>query len=807
MLTITNFPPQRIPDKEKTQEWAKDCVNYALRLRYWDNARIRVGMEQKRINYDLANGIMDEADVERVFNPMGIRDAVVPAKTQNYPIEIPKIQLLTGEELKRPFNYFVRAINDDAISEKEQEKNLRATEEIQKLIADPNINPDDIPKRIRDLSRYIHYDYQEKREVMATRLLKYYDKKFKTPIIFNQAFWDVLIASEEIYACDIVAGEPVLRKCDPLHIYAIRSGFSHRLEDSDIIVEDSYLPIGQVIDTYYEELTAEQIKDIEEIRKVTTSAFNVMFSSDMNANVYNPSAPGSQSTMPALITVDQGMVKTFGGSYDTEGNVRVTRVEWRSLRKIGKLKYYNEETGDEEETVVPENYKPNKAKGEEVKWLWIGEWWEGVRIAEDIYIRMRPKPLQFRDMNNLSSCRPGFVGTYYSINTNKALSLYDRIKPYKYLYNVFAKRTELAFAKFKGVIGELNLAAVPDGWDVDKWLYYAEHLGWAVYDPFTEAKKGVAQGKLAGNFNTFGGRTMNFDLGAYIQQHIQMLEYIEGKIGEITGVSAQRQGQIEQRETVRGIERSISQSSHVTEHWFSVHENTKVRVMEMLLETAKYCHKNKKKKYQYVDDGLSNIIFDIDGDLLNESSYGIFIGNSADDMKMMNLIQDAATQAVQSDRITFSQYIDAISSESIANIKRKLEESEQVQQERKMEEMRGAQEQAAQANEAMMQLEQQKLELERYKTDMDNATTIRVTEMNNLAKQMDQDVDNDGVPDIMEQAKLALDEQKAMQEAYIRNRELDLKEKEMKLKEKIESEKIKASKEIASKRATSKPKK
>lgn len=71
---------------------------------------------------------------------------------------------------------------------------------------------------------------------------------------------------------------------------------------------------------------------------------------------------------------------------------------------------------------------------------------------------------------------------------------------------------------------------------------------------------------------------MDLEMGSYIQQHIMMLEFIKQELGEIAGVTQQRQGQIENRETVGGVERAVTQLSHITEKWFMLHDNTKLRV-------------------------------------------------------------------------------------------------------------------------------------------------------------------------------------------------------------------------------------
>ena len=101
-------------------------------------------------------------------------------------------------------------------------------------------------------------------------------------------------------------------------------------------------------------------------------------------------------------------------------------------------------------------------------------------------------------------------------------------------------------AKYKGPILELDISKVPDDWELDMWMYYAEAIGWAVVDPFNEGKKGAATGKLAGNFNTTG-KVLDSRIGDAVQQIVTMLQYIEKIISDLTGVNSQRMGQIENR--------------------------------------------------------------------------------------------------------------------------------------------------------------------------------------------------------------------------------------------------------------------
>jgi hypothetical protein len=235
---------------------------------------------------------------------------------------------------------------------------------------------------------------------------------------------------------------------------------------------------------------------------------------------------------------------------------------------------------------------------------------------------------------------------------------------------------------------------------MDKWMYYAEILGWAIEDPFKESNKGSSTGKLAGQMNQ-NSKVLDLEMGNYIQQHVMMLGFIKQELGEIAGVTAQRQGQVENRETVGGIERAVTQSSHITEKWFAVHDNTKLRVLETLLETAKYAWRNKNhEKLQYISDEMASIITEIDGQQFNEADYGIMISNSSTDSELISTMKQLAQAGLQNDKINFSGLMDIYLSESMSSMRRKIEtyEEETIQRaEQQQQQTIEVQQQAVQA--------------------------------------------------------------------------------------------------------------
>lgn len=817
---IQYFPSQRKSASEKTDKWAIECAEAAERIAVFSsNTGIRETYYNKSVNYNLANGIIDTKDVEKVINPLGLVGATFPGKFQNYPIIVPKLNLLIGEESKRNFEWKVVAINPDAITDKEEEKKQQLLEFLLQLAQEPGISREEQQRRVQQFEKFQKYDYMSFREIMATETLNYLWYEQNIPYKFNQGFYDALIAAEEIYCTDIVANEPILRKVNPLFIHTLRSGTSPYIEDADIIVEQSFHPIGYVIDTYYEYLTEKDIKDIEEGHLATSTSGVVGYKAMSPVISIEDYIYGNSPSN--LIEVNSKGTRFFSGAYDAAGNIRVTRTVWASLKKLLIIKYFDE-FGMQQEDVVSEFYKVDESKGEYVdRSIWVKEWWEATKIGADKFVKIQPRPVQFRGINNLSKSRPGYVGTYYNINSSKVKSLMDMGKPYQYMYDVIMYRIDRAFAVYKGPMIEMDFAKVPEGWDMTKWLYMGETTGYLMTDSFKEGNKGVAQGKLAGNFNT-SGKVYNPDMASYIASHFDMLNHIKAEVSDIMGISPQREGAINNRETVGGVERSVLQSSLITEKYFYMHDNLKLRVLSDLLETAKYCWKNKNKKIQYVLSDMSVTTLDIDGELFNETEYGLFVSNAAEDVQLFKTLQGLAPQLVQSEKMNMSTYMKIMRTKSISDVTKQIEEAEmQVEEAAQRQAEREAQIQEAQIA-SMQQIEEAKMDLARYKIDEDNRTKIEVAEIQAFMGQQDQDIDDDGVPDPVEVASLALENRKQQEELFqrIEDRRLqakihedeislkreELKDKEKERKSKKEIEEIKGRNAVRTARARPKPK-
>src|SRR3990167_4996334 len=600
----------------------------------------------------------------------------------------------------------------------------------------------------------MNYEWQDVVERRATHILEYlyYHQGLKEK--FSRGFEDVLIAGEEIYCVDIESGEPVLRKCNPLNVHTIRSGESPWIDDADIIIEDGHFSQGQILDKFHEELSNEHITCIEE-------GFTTVGNSLISIGEKEASFMLDNTFESAIIDTDSQLRSggQFKSTYDSEGNIRVMRVVWKSKRKVGKLKYWDIE-GNPFETIVDEKYEVKPT--EEVTWVWINEWWEGTRIGggsldgekKAIYIKIQRRPIQFRSIHNISKCSSGYVGLAYNTNVSKSKSLMDRMKPYQYLYNVFMYRTELAFARAKGKIGKLELSKMPDGWTPQLWMHYAEVNGWIVEDSFNEGVRGAAQGKLAGSMSG-SSSFIDLDLGNYIQQHIMMLQFIETQMGQIAGISRQREGNIENRETVRGVERAVVQSNLITEKYFTLHDMVKVKAMCILLETAKYAWKGKEKILQYVSDDLTNQVFNIEAnDDIMDCDAGVILTSGQNDADLISSLKEFAHAVLQNDKITFKQILDIYMNPSLTSMRRKIELSEMQKESELQKQSEQAQKMQTEQLGAAKEAQEAQRAFDMAKIDKEYAYKIQLEKIKGSIKQNSEfllkDLDNNGIIDELE---------------------------------------------------------
>ena len=746
MSNFIQLPPQQLPFSKKNKKWRKQILDWADSKTFFNYSLVRKSVIHKKINYDLLNGKLHMMDLEMILNPEKIQAGFVPDRVQHYPIMNSKLNVLRGEESKRVFDFKVVVTNPNAITEIENNKKQELLQKLQEWVSNTSQSEEEANQELEKINDYYSYEWQDMREIRANALLNHYVKELNIPLMFNQGFMDAMAVGEEIYQCDIRGGEPTFEKVNPLKIRIYKSGYSNKIEDADMIAIEDYWSPGKITDTYYEEIESLSSSDKKKLIELLDSNIagsaadhDSMDNIDDRNGFINMNLIGDEAIATNGYYFDPMGLFSDGVydsmmPYDIAGNVRVLRVYWKSRRKIKKVKSYDTETGEETFDFYPETYIIDKDKGEEETIFWVNEAWEGTKIGKDIYIGMRPRAVQYNRLSNPSRCHFGIVGSIYNMNDDRPFSLVDMMKPYNYLYDAIHDRLNKHLAKNWGKIVQLDLAKVPKGWDVEKWLYFAKTNNLAIVDSFKEGNSGLAKGHLAGSLNNASSGVIDAEMGNIIQQEVNLLEFIKMEMSDVAGISKQREGQISNRETVGGVERATLQSSHITEWLFYMHEDVKKRALECFLETAKIALKGRTLKFNYILGTGALQISEIDGDEFAENDYGLIVDSSNATQELNSKMDMLAQAALQNQALGFSTIMKLYGSCSLAEKQRMVEANEKRIQEQQQQQQQQQMEIQQMQIQQQASTEQARMEQEYKMNSENNETKILIAEINSQAE-------------------------------------------------------------------------
>ena len=765
-----------------------------------------------KINYDLINGKIHMEDVAHLLNPNDSSMMFAPEKIQHYPIMNAYLNNLRGEAAARIFDWKVVVTNPNSISEIEETKKHEVFRALQGIVEDTSIDENQAQRQLQKTADYYNYEWQDFREIRGNEVLKHYSKEQNFKNIFLEGFYDECICGIEAYMVSIISGEPVLRRLNPMKLRVYMNGSSSRIEDADVVVYEDYWSRGKVVDAFFDQLSAKDIAWLDGEGEDATNgptgeggsyddAYGMVNGDGLigEDGVWFDHSVGVGYIFDALAELPGGLGSSLL-PYDIEGNVRVSQVFWKSRRKIKKVKSFDPETGEEDFNFYPETYITDTDAGEEEELFWVNEPWEGTRIGKDIYVNVRPMLARYNSLDNPSECNFGIVGTIYTLNESVPYSLVDMMKRYNYLYDAVHEKLVDLIATNWGKLLEMDLAFKPKNWEVDKWLYFARVNKLLIKDSFNESERASV---MAGGMNTASKGYVDADWGNSIQNYLGMLDSIDMRMAKLIGMTPQRMGMVQNRETVGGVERATLQSSYITEYLFQQHDDTIRRVLTVFMEFAKAAFRGRTKKFQYILSDGSIKLMEINGDEFAESSYGIVVDSSNDTQKLNNQLDTLAQAAIQNGVMDFASIMKLYTSESLSAKIRMVESAEKRMQERQEQAQQMQAQQAQQIEQMRQQTEMQKLQQEDMLNQRDNDTKIRVAEINAQAENLRLAIYDDQNNIELRKEEMAIDREKIRADIEALDKEFRFKDKELAQKKELELKKIQATKE-AKKAATSK---
>lgn len=779
------FPRQKLPLSKKGKKWQKDCVNYIIgegNVTSGGNSTSYYG--ELQTYYNLYNSIFDEKDFKSITNPFKVEDGF-PATPHDFNIIRPKVDLLIGEETKRPLNFRVIRTSQEATSEMQEKEKQMILQYIEAAIT-AKMSPEEAQQFQEQLqsgeimppeqiAKYMDKDYKDIVENTAYHSLTYLREKLDLDNEFIKGWKDGLISGREIYYVGVLNAEPYAERVNPICFSYDKSPDLDFIEDGSWCCRKMRMPITEVYDRYYDKLEEKDLDKLEEMIGSTPGR---------NLGDRSPVDMGIQ-----LRIYDNPIFEGSGKSL-----VNVWHCCWKSFKKIFYVTT-TDDAGQSQINIVDETYQP---VGNEVSVEpdWIIEVWEGYRAGSDLYFGIQPIEYQHVSIDNPNSQKLPYCGAIYSNTNSKPRSLVSILKPLQYMYIVLWYRLELAIARDKGKVVNMDITQIPKSMNISpaKWMHYLSSVGVNFINPYEEGWNipGREGGKPA-QFNQI--TALDLTMSNVIAEYIQLMDKIEELAGTISGITQQREGAVSASEMVGNVERSVVQSSHITEPLFWVHNQCKRRVLNMLLNTAKGAwEETGKQKLQYIFDNGERAFLDITPKFYYED-MDVFVSDTSKDLENIQKLQQLIQPAMQNGA-SLLEAAEILTNDNFNIIKQKLKDmqtrQEQIQQQQQEAEAQQQQQLQQMQNESKQQelmLQEAQMDLQRYQIDQDNQTKIAVAQINAYRGTEELDQDQNGIPDPVEIGKQAIEQHKINQDAY--NKRYEAKQKREIEDQKIQLEKDK----------------
>ena len=414
------FPDQFKTERQKKDDsWIKNTMDYFANQSYAMYVRNRDTFAK---NYDLMKGILRREDFYqepevRSFTDQLVTDADLPAYVKMYSIITTPVNELVGEISKRPDSFRVKAFDDDSQAQELQFKTdtLKSyvvgkvkQQVVQKAaLAGEEINEEQLEQLTFDQVKDQLDSYTSVAEKWANHVLTAQKADFNLKEKGEEAFRDLLISARQfyhIYEDNSKLGYNV-EVCNPRNTWYLTTPNKKYISDPTGRKQGSYaagtvevMELSEIIEAV-PELTKEEIDHLR------TSLNDYGLIDVRESNLTNPNVtPGIDSitygtydplVLQTRMIIESEMKENDDGLRDFLGltnNVSafgykyvVVRAYWISKKKIGRLVYLDE-LGNEQSTLVDENYKNGMMPTQiSLEWGWVNQWYQGIKIGADIY--------------------------------------------------------------------------------------------------------------------------------------------------------------------------------------------------------------------------------------------------------------------------------------------------------------------------------------------------------------------------------------------------------------------------------------
>jgi hypothetical protein len=704
MLSMTQ-PIQFLPRDEKNDTWAAWNMDW---LEYQGLKQVRRNGRRIMKNFKLAKGIIDKTDY-LVQDDNEYRDLMDVLTRQDptalelkfYPLVPPIINTFCAEFAKRNTKISFCATDEFSVNERDEQKRMQieqvllADAEQQMLNSmiqqglDPNdpqiqeqmqqqLTPENL-KTLPEIHEFFSKTYRSQTEQWAMHQYHADVEYFRMNELEERNFRNSLIADREFWHFRMMEDDYDIEVWNPATTFYHKSPSVRYVSQGNWVGNIEMLTVADVIDKYGYLMTEDQMKALEAIYPVRSSAYALSgyqndgsFYDATRDHAWNVNQPGlayrQYTSMKDNSVFPGGDIVNWINSQSEDfidmGStflLRCTTVYWKSQRKVGHLTRIKE-NGEILTDIVDEDYvvtdKPvynnilvkNKNAetlmfGEHIDWIWINQTWGGVKIGPNhpswwgmknpgginpIYMgintnHIAPLRFQFKGDKTIYGCKLPVEGCVYSDYNTRSVSLVDLLKPYQVGYNLVNNQIADILIDELGTVIMLDQNALPQHSLGEDWGKNNYAKAYVAMKNFQILPLNTTIANTEGNIQNQAFQQLNLEQSQRLLSRVNLANYFKTQAYESIGVNQQRMGQEMGRQTATGVEQNLNASYAQTEMYFVQHADYLMpRVHQMRTDLAQFYNSTKPSvRLQYVTTKDERVNFEINGTDLMSREIGV----------------------------------------------------------------------------------------------------------------------------------------------------------------------------------------
>lgn len=663
--TFVKFPTQRISGAEKRKpEWYANCIDYIISMGLASNDRT-----EDELELSILRGNIPDSFYKKTLNPYNAskeKYTRFPATMRNYDIMSDIIRRYVSEYFKGIHQFVVGAENPDIIINKDaalKQTIMQAAEQAfqqefqkryQKMInqaqqqgQDPNqVDPSQAMPDVEEFMNKFNQDYIDKESKQGQDVLNYVRAMTEDNLIYLTCYFHFVTLGECFTYCD-VRGDKIVKDYIPVtEAYPIPNA-NFFVEDHDMFARKMMMSYQQIVDMFDEFLDEKDRKFLE------TYYAHQNANSGVTRLSYNQYFENYPDICSKFSNEERDLFRKEPVSiYEVNDNLyEVWHVVWRGEARRGILTYINE-VGMQATRVVDEDYQLNPEAGDiDIEWAYEPQVYEGYRIGNR-YTAIYPikaRPIAFnRDgklpYNGIMEILP-YMGKFDIIKI---------VTPYQVMRNIISYHREMVIAKNKMLILLMPQSLIQD--DSEDKVYKMAADGILLVDDSedTNSQK-MAQIRL-----------LNANMGQYITELTNLMESIKLEARELVDMNAQRYGQIAQSAGATNTQQAISQSSMGSVIINQMFDEFRKRDYNRDIDYAKLAYIDGLDTAYWDEVGKRQFI-SLDVSSFINSDYSVTVRNDAKEIDKLQQLRQWAFSAAQNGDLEMA--IAAITGDNVSQIK------------------------------------------------------------------------------------------------------------------------------------------